>query len=364
MKKLLLILPDLDCGGAQRVMITLLSQFSKKGYKISLLVLCGNGMMREHIPEGIEVYSATKYRYHSIILALISIFTISRYILKYQPDAILSSVTGANLAALIACQIVRYPRRLVVRHENTGQVLRGQLKKLALKMLYKKASRVITITPEAKQDLISTCPDLHSSISVVYNPVDVEDILEKAEQAPAHEWLHDRHVPVIVAVGRLEEPKDYGTLILAFREMRRTKELRLAILGEGSMRSSLEKMIADLRLEGDVLLTGSVQNPYTWIKHSDIYVMSSKSEGQPVAMIEAMVLGAKIVSTDCRSGPRELLNGGEYGSLVPVGDFKALAEEIIRKLENESSNIPLIKARGAEYGPRQAVAKHLELLFR
>jgi glycosyltransferase involved in cell wall biosynthesis len=160
---------------------------------------------------------------------------------------------------------------------------------------------------------------------VAPNPVITAAKLEASLDEPQHPWFQHRTAPVVVAVGRLTEAKDYPTLLRAFDILKTTTDARLLIIGEGELRGDLERDIA-AGLGDRVQLVGAVENPMAWMRAADLFVMSSIREGMPSALIEALAVGAKVVSTDCRSGPHEVLAGGQFGWLTPVGDAAALAD--------------------------------------
>jgi len=155
-----------------------------------------------------------------------------------------------------------------------------------------------------------------------------------------HPWFAPGEPPVILSVGRLTKQKDYPTLIRAFALVHRERPARLMILGEGEERPKLEALIQELSLDDDVSLPGFVDNPYAYMARSAVFVLSSAWEGLPTVLIEAMAVGTPVVATDCPSGPAEILEGGKWGKLVPVGDVEALAEAIARKISS-----PMQKSR-------------------
>jgi glycosyltransferase involved in cell wall biosynthesis len=178
-------------------------------------------------------------------------------------------------------------------------------------------------------------------MEVIYNPVITPALLARARQAPDHPWFGPGQPPVILGVGRLTPPKDFPTLIRAFAEVRRCRLARLIILGEGEDRPALEALINELRLSADVALPGFRNNAMAYMAGSELFVLSSAWEGLPTVLIEALAAGTKVVSTDCPSGPREILQNGRLGALVPVGDARALARAMIDALDRPSQNVPV-----------------------
>jgi len=178
-------------------------------------------------------------------------------------------------------------------------------------------------------------------ITVIYNPSVVQAEVQAKAQAPLdHPWFKPDQPPVILAVGRLQVQKDYPTLIRAFALVRQTRPVRLLILGEGKERPLLEALVKELGLEQDVSLPGFVLNPYAYMARAALFVLSSRWEGLPTVLIEALCCGAPVVSTDCPSGPREILRDGQYGPLVPVGGVNALARAIETTLAAKTPKPP------------------------
>jgi glycosyltransferase involved in cell wall biosynthesis len=166
---------------------------------------------------------------------------------------------------------------------------------------------------------------------VIYNPVIDSGFFEKSRQKLAHGWRSNQ-APIVLGVGRLSKQKDFPTLVRAFRLVRDAQIARLVILGEGEDRESLSMLIRSLGLENDIDLPGFVENPFAFMSKASVFVLSSTWEGLPNVLIQALAAGAPIVSTDCPSGPREILKDGLYGELVPVGDHVSMAHAILRQL--------------------------------
>jgi glycosyltransferase involved in cell wall biosynthesis len=165
--------------------------------------------------------------------------------------------------------------------------------------------------------------------------------------------------PVILGVGRLTVQKDFPTLIRAFARVRQKRNARLLILGEGELRSELNALVAELGLQADVALPGFVENPFVFMRHASLFVLSSAWEGFGNVLVEAMACGMPVVSTDCPSGPAEILQNGKWGRLVPVGDVQALSEALLATLEE--STHPDVAARAAECSVDRAVEGYLRV---
>jgi glycosyltransferase involved in cell wall biosynthesis len=173
-------------------------------------------------------------------------------------------------------------------------------------------------------------------------------------------WFKSQAIPVILSAGRLVKEKDYETLIRAFAMVRKKRPARLAILGEGAERNSLLELTERLGIKEDVALLGFKTNPYVYMARATVFVLSSTVEGLPNVIVEAMAVGTPIVSTDCKSGPREILDDGKYGILVPVGDADALAKAIEKQLDEPTDKELLLK-RSEDFSLEKVIDQFLEI---
>ena len=200
---------------------------------------------------------------------------------------------------------------------------------------FPKANAIVAPSRGVADDLARVAGVDRESIHVIYNPVISAGLVARAKDPASHPWLCDRNVPVIVGIGRLTHQKDFGTLIRAFALVRKRKRARLLILGEGEDREALETLSLDLGVAEDVCLPGFLRNPYAVLSRAALFVLSSRWEGLPGVLIEALACGSKVVATDCPSGPREILDNGAYGELVPIEDEMSLAAAMERALSGE-----------------------------
>jgi glycosyltransferase involved in cell wall biosynthesis len=197
-------------------------------------------------------------------------------------------------------------------------------------------------------------------VVTIRNPIVAPHLTSLADAPLDHPWLVPGAPPVILGVGRLSPQKDFATLIRAFRTVRARRPARLVILGEGEQRAELQALIAAEDLAADVALPGFEPNPLRYMRRAAMLALSSRHEGLPGALIEAMACGTPVVATDCPSGPAEVLENGRYGRLVPVGDADALANAIDATLDDPAP--PAVAERAAAFGVEAAVAAYLEVL--
>jgi glycosyltransferase involved in cell wall biosynthesis len=253
----------------------------------------------------------------------------------------------ANLIAIWAAKLAGGVAPLIVTEHNTlsqetqrQRRLVGMVWPRLLRTFYPWATTIVAVSRGAADDLARTAGLPRDRIEVVYNPVITPAMLALARQAPDHPWLAPGQPPVILGVGRLTGQKDFSTLVRAFAEVRRRRPARLIILGEGPDRTAIEAQARELGVADDVALPGFQENALAYMAGSAVFVLSSAWEGLPTVLIEALAAGTQVVSTDCPSGPREILQDGRLGALVSVGDAAALAAATLEALERPADAIP------------------------
>ena len=263
-----------------------------------------------------------------------------RYFRRERPDAMLSALNNANVIALLARRLACVKTRLVVSERVVlssslahAKLWRSRLMAHFIRWVYPWADGVIAVSRGVADDLAVTIGLSRDRIDFVYNPIDLSDVRKQAEAPFEHPWLASGERPLIVGVGRLTQQKDFPSLIRAFAKLNTQRAYSLVILGEGDQRTSLQNLIGELGLSDDVFLPGFCVNPFVWMRQSTVFVLSSAWEGLPGTLIQAMACGTPVVSTDCPSGPAEILENGKWGRLVPVGDVGAMANAIAQTLD-------------------------------
>ncbi len=327
--KLAIFLPSLNGGGAERAMLNLAHGLAECGYAVDLVLAQAKGPYLGDVHEPIRVVDLRASR------VLTSLPALARYLRREQPTAMLSALDYANVVALWARRLVGIPRRVVVNEQNTlsrsarnSARWRQRMVPHLVKRFYPWADYVIGNSQGVADDLVQVTGLPRERIKILYNPIVTPEVREKARAPLNHAWFEADQPPVLLAVGRLTKQKDFPTLIRAFAQVRQTRPARLLILGEGPDRPALEALVNQLGLEDDVALPGFVENPYAYMSRASLYVLSSRWEGLPTVLVEALYCGPPIIATDCPSGPREILADGQHGLLVPVGDVTALTQAI------------------------------------
>ena len=213
-----------------------------------------------------------------------------------------------------------------------------------MRRYYPKLHRLIAVSQGVADDVITITGMSDRQVTVVRNPTVSPAMLAAATLPVEHPWLATDALPVVLGVGRLTEQKDFPTLLRAFAEVAKQRDARLIILGEGQLREALLEQARQLGIADKVAFPGFSDNPWAWMRRAAVFVLSSRWEGSPNTLTEALALGIPVVSTDCPSGPRELLNGGKLAPLVPMGDITALSEAILSTLSNPPEAATLVNA--------------------
>ena len=334
--RLALFLPSLAGGGAERVTLNLARGVIANGLDVDLVLAAAAGPYLDSIPAGVRVVDLGGRRTLASLLALV------RYLRREPPTCLLSAMNHANVVAIWAAALAGFRGTLLVaEHNELPPASRGTWQaafNASLRLSYPRARRVIAVSHGVKRSLVTNAGVRPEHIEVVYNPVINPSLMTANRARPAALPLDGR--TNVVAMGRLTRQKNFPNLLHAFAVFLTRRRARLVILGEGPDRHALQALVKELGLEDDVVLPGFVPNAYDFLCHADLFVLSSDWEGLPTVLIEALALGARVVATDCPSGPREILADGAYGSLVPVGDSAALAAAMMAAFESPAANVP------------------------
>lgn len=348
-------------GGIERVTAHLAHGFVKLGGRVDLVLNRSESPHLWRMPAETRIIDLKQPRLSLSLPGLIG------YLQREQPTVMLAADHYLNELALLAGRFAGVSTRVfVAEHNQLSQTtrnagkLKGRLAPLLARLLYPWADGIVAVSHGVAKDLAYTANLPPESISTIYNPVITSELFTNAQESIEHPWFQSQNVPVLLGVGKLEAQKDFPNLIRAFARVRQLRPVRLVILGWGPDRPQLEALIQELGLQEDVDLPGYVQNPYAYMARSSVFVLSSAWEGLPTVLIEALALGTPVVSTNCESGPDEILAGGKYGHLTPVGDSDALADAILEVLAGKHKSIELSWLE--QFGLEMATQKYLSVL--
>ena len=329
-------------GGVERFLINLLTYVDREKFELSLMLGCKkNGVFVADIPKDIKVISlnVSHMRY--------SLFKLIKYFRKEKPDVFVSFMAQNNIVSIVAKVLSGAKVKIILSERNNySAVCKYCLYKISqkitlnfiypvfMKIFYLKSDGIICVSKGVADDLakiIGSSP----KIKVVHNYFDFEKIIKLSKEEIDYAKVNPNNLPTICAVGRLAKEKDYSTLLKAFSIILRSANSRLIIVGEGRESGKLEMLVRQLNISNSVYFAGLQKNSYKFMSKADIFVLSSVNEGLPNALVEAMVCGVPVVSTDCESGPNEVIYDGENGFLVPIRDEKALADAVLKLLKDQ-----------------------------
>jgi glycosyltransferase involved in cell wall biosynthesis len=371
MIKLLVVIHSLKGGGAERVLVNLLKGLERDKFSITLVLY--EQILDFPLPNKVEVEILDIHADRNIFRLALGfvrkIARISGIIKKIGPDMVFSLLSSTNVTVILAKIFSRTQCRVIVSEHthpsiNLENEIYGGITGKFVRYFYPKADTIIAVSEGIKQDLIKNFNLPDKKISVIYNPVDLEEIRVRSQETVEHPWFHD-DIPVIVSVGRLTKQKGYPYLIKAFSFVRRSLPCRLMIIGEGEDKDQLIGMVRAQGIDRDVEFLGFQKNPFQYMARSSLFVLSSLYEGFGNVIVEAMALGLPVISTDCPSGPSEIIDDKINGILVAVRDEDALAQAMLEVLTDSELRVHLSSEakRKAEVFGLERIAKDYRRMF-
>ncbi len=336
---LVFLLPNLNAGGAERVFIQLANKFASMGFSVEILLFQKTGALLSEVSSQIKIVDMDVSNMYFSFPSLVS------YLKAVKPDVLFSTLEFASLSALLARRLSGVKTRIVVVVSVAiSQHRRSRIKKILehwlISLIYPWADKIVTVSRAATQDLIDYAKLSPEHVQTIYNPIISEDMLLQLNDTVPHHFYREGQPQVILGVGRLVEQKDFATLIHAFDYVRKHIPVHLLILGEGKERANLENIVHSLGLDHEVDLPGFVINPFAYMRKSSVFVLSSRWEGLPSVLIQALACSCPVVSTNCPTGPDEILDGGKYGHLTTIGDPEVLGQAILRSLQGDHRKPP------------------------
>jgi glycosyltransferase involved in cell wall biosynthesis len=353
-------IPAMYGGGAERVVLNLLEGMVAKDLAPDLVLATAEGPYLDRVPSVVKIVDLKAGRIIKSILPLVL------YLRTHRPRVLISHLGHANVIALIATYLSGTKTPLVVVEHNTlsasrSTLWRANLIKPMMKFLYSRADAVVTVSQAAARDLELELGLPQNTVQTIYNPIVDNRLLTQANESLDEPWLQPASSPVLLSIGRLTAQKDFATLLKSFAIVRKQLDARLIILGEGESRQELESLIQNLEIVESVSLPGFVNNPYAYLKAANAFVLSSRWEGLPTVLVEALACGCPVVATNCPSGPSEILENGKYGDLVPVGDTAALSKAMIQVL-NKPPETDLLVKKAQDFAVEHSIDEYLQLI--
>ena len=400
-RRIALLLPNLAGGGAEACMVRTAAALLRRGFAVDFVLCERTGPLLAAVPPGarvIELPSVPMPLARALALAadpaglrallapvllawrppkhLSHLSGLVSYLRAERPDALFAAMPTPNLLAVWARRLAGVPTRVVVSERNTlSAMLGGQhrwrdrhLPRL-LGHAYRLADGIVAVSDGVADDLARQSGLPRARIATVYNPVITPELAAMSAQPVAHRWFLPAAAPVVLGVGSLSARKDFPTLVRAFARLRAGRDCRLVILGQAASQKKTQEqqdvlmaLAASLGVAADVDVAGFVANPFAYMARASVFVLSSAFEGLPGALIQAMACGCPVVSTDCPSGPAEILDGGRFGAMVPVGDDQAMAAAIAATLDRPIAAATL-RERAALFSVDRAVDRYVDLML-
>lgn len=362
-RKIAFYIPNFDGGGAERVMLNLANGIAElPNTSVDFVVTQKQGPLVSDVSHNVNLIELGSSRIAT------SVFPLITYLRKTQPDALVSALNTANIISIIAKFFSFRKTRFIVTVHNTLSLsaqnvrsLRARLIPWLISTLFPHAHGIVAVSRGVADDLTSVTGLKTNKIEVIYNPVITPEVRTLSQESCPDEWINDPSTPVLLSIGRLSPQKDFKNLLEAMAIVIKQRPVKLIILGEGDLRQSLESLIVKLNLTESVKMPGFVKNPYSYMSNADLFVLSSQWEGLPTVLIEALYCKAKLVSTDCPSGPKEILNNGQYGLLVKPKDPLDLARGILDSLDSNSTT--LSNESWERYTLDYSINHYLSLMF-
>lgn len=346
-KKIMFIIPSLVGGGAERVMMNLITHLERSRYDISLVLFEKKGKYLSSIPAYTKVYDLKRKNIYSYVKL---VFLLTGIIWKTKPNTVVSFLDYSNMITTLArllsfrkCNLIISVRCYLYKEDISRRFKRISF--IVYKILSKCANYVIVNSTESGNQLTKLFNLSSDKIRVIYNPLDIEKI-DKLKVENADKTILGEYV---LAVGRLAEGKGFSYLLRAYALAKENLNEKLVILGEGHNEQKLKSLSADLRVQEKVLFLGFQENPYKFMKNAKIFILSSLVEGFPNVLIEAMACGVPVIATNCASGPGEIITNQENGILVPPADEKALAAALVHLHTNNN-----LRMKFSETGRKRA----------
>jgi glycosyltransferase involved in cell wall biosynthesis len=359
MTKIAVYLTSMELGGAQRIARNLCTGLIEAGHTVDLVLVDGHGELLSALPEAVSVVDLDASRVAT------SVHPLFRYLRQQRPDVLYAMMTECNVIATVAQKLARTDLRLVISEHNTPTASASTRKdRFVLRLAahtYPLADHIVAVSEGVRSDLLDLVNLPPGSVSVIYNPIDVVRIREQAREQVGHDWFRDDSLDVVLSAGRHAPQKGFDTLIRAFARLT-GERTRLVLLGRGPETTAIRALAEELGVADRVYLTGFVDNPFKYMASADVFVLSSWYEGFGNVLIEAMATGCPVVSTDCPSGPSEILDEGIYGSLVPIKDSGRMAAAISDVLVDPPSPSTL-RNRANEFAVERVTKRYEDVFF-
>lgn len=403
-RRVAFLLDNLAGGGAEKVILNLAGGFAGLGHPVDVLVGKMEGALCDRIPGNVKVVPLkASSSLWGILYALFVDPASLRYVVRMSiqarklpgtfrfmpavvdylktahPAGLLAALPRANINAVLAKRGSGGSTRVIVgvhvnysvqqQEDQAGDKPGDGHMQPLVRRYYRQADAVVAVSKGVADDSSGYLGLPRDRVTAIYNPIATRDIQVLARENTSHPWFESGNVPVILSIGRFAAQKDFPLLLRAFARLREKLPVRLVLLGgdETSAEQCLQRQgLADLAerlgVRDDFDMPGFVDNPFSYMRQAALFVLSSRYEGFGNVLVEALLCGCPVVSTNCPSGPAEILDNGKYGRLVPIGDEAELAEAIRWTLANPPDKA-FLRARGEQFSVDNALERYRGLIF-
>lgn len=347
---IVIFIPSFGNGGVERMLVNLSNGLVRSGAKVTFVLKNSHGVFLDRLEPAITPIVLRSADDRSLTRELVALLR------ERSPAVVMSAKERDDRIALAAKRqlgdaaprfFLRVGTSIRSREQDRSFLSpKSWLQRRTLKRMYAQCEGLLANSDGVARELIEYGGVTPERVHIVPNPTVTADLELLAREPVDHPWFAPNQPPVILGIGRLSRAKDFSTLIRAFAELRKDRHCRLVILGEGGQRASLEDLAARLGIAEHLELPGFVTNPFSFLARASLFALSSQREGCPNVLVEALALGTPSVATDCPSGPREILDQGRYGPLIPIGDAQGLAAAMATVLDDPLPSATLRAAVG------------------
>ncbi len=364
-KSLVIFLPALAGGGAERSHINMATAFADAGYDLTFLLYRRQGALQSLLPPSVRVITLGHARSLGNFLPFV------KFLRRERPDYLVSNLGHSNIIAIWAAMLARTSTKIIVSEHSVFTLdcaekpiwdWRYKILPLLYRLFLKRADAIIAVSGGVADTLAVACGLPRTRITVIHNPVISHDFIRKYEETVVHPWLEPNQPPVFLGVGRYIPSKDFGALIAAFSIVAQQRQARLILLGDGPLQPQLEALVKSAGITDRVSMPGYQLNPLPFMRRAAALVLTSRHEGFGNVLVEAMACGTQIISTDCPYGPREILANGQYGRMVPVGDRQALVQAMLDVLEKPAPDSTAARHYATTFNVPNAIQSYGHLL--
>ena len=361
-QKIALVLPDLRGGGAEKVNLILAEELSSRGYTIEMVLMRREGELLDEVSSCAHVVDLAALQMRNVPRAFAS------YLRESKPDVVLANMWPLTSMCVIAAKLARTETRIVVSDHSMlshSYADKGALHAMALRaslfLTYRMAAARVAVSSGVADDLSKLSGIARNRFQVIFNPIS-RGFTEEISPAAAERFWGDFSGKRILSVGSFKPVKNHMLLVRACAKIVDSVDARLMLLGDGPLLEDIERVIRSEGVDDKVLLPGFFPDPRPFYASADLFVLSSNHEGFGNVIVEALACGLPVVSTDCPSGPSEILGNGKYGSLVPVGDADALATAIGEALAKPCDK-EMLRARAQDFTQAIVADHYLKIIF-